>query len=466
LKEKKEKGGKEMNEDLKLILDNLTEDYAIGKDKFKQGLSKLKKFVFRSCLWFLASFLITAPILTVGIITESKTLIVTAGAIRAAVTLAFLFMLSPVGIAFEAIKEGIPGSIKRYMDFVRGLCISELILTAVIAWLPLKNNPDMIALFILLSMILSFLGSKLMSRQAATVIVSCLLFMTISSFFAPYSMQSLGRGLRESDIKKGMPSRIDKEMTCSGFQKGEYGFFGDKGESLKYYYRNWKTHEIEAYVLKSKNITHPQSGESLKPVTKEIVSELESQVCRKEGEKKRLEYEEKVRKEQEEAKRSAFVPTPAPPPRAEIPVSPPPRYISPDPAPSTLPAPQQKAHRYAILPGPGTGQRGLTVSQKIASTIEVAILDASNMDYQSASRIAEYLVVVEQANPPMIRSEAGKECCRIVLGFKIVDSQTGNTTRNVGVDSGDIPAFDQRTACEWALEAAVKTANVRLKKAL
>lgn len=279
----------------------------MGKDAFEKFKKKvpniidvIKKHVIRTCLWFLASFLISAPILFAGIFLEIKTLVILAGIIRAAATIVFRVMLAPVEIILGMMQGGISGVLRRYINSLSGLFIAELVLVAVIAWLPLKNNPDMIVMFILLSMIISVLAAPVFTRKVSVVVVTMLFVLTTLSFFKPYSIQSFGKVIRDSDMEAGMPKRIDREMTCSGFERGEYKFFGDDGAILKYYYQNQKTHELEAYSLMSKNITHAKTGEELKPFSKEKVEELENQICQKEERAK--EKAEKLAKEAEQKK--------------------------------------------------------------------------------------------------------------------------------------------------------------------
>jgi hypothetical protein len=175
--------------------------------------------------------------------------------------------------------------------------------TAIVAWLPFKNNPDMIAMFILLATIVSVLASQVFSRKAAIAIATALLLLTTASLFFPYTLQSWSNGISGRDKEAGMPIRIDQSMTCVGFKNSEYKFFGDKGESFIYYFDNYLTHETEAYKLTSKNKTHPQTGEKLLPVSKNTYYELQKQVCARE-ERQKKEAEEATRKAQEAAEDS------------------------------------------------------------------------------------------------------------------------------------------------------------------
>lgn len=265
------------------------------KEKLPELLAKMKTYSWKIGRLFLLSFLITIPLLFAGIAWDMKTLIVLAGLIRALVTVALMIVLSPVLIVIEMIRDGAAGSIKRYINSVRGLFVAELVVTAIIAWIPVKNNPDMIALLVLLLSTLSFLGSRFMSRKAAIATVSLLLALTTASFFSPYRIQSWGKSWRDSDMETGMPQRIDQSMTCNGFVRGEYRFFGDKGEPLNYFYVNYLTHDIEIYKLTSKNKTHPQTGETLEPVNKQTYYEIQKQICLKEEEARK----EALRKQQE-----------------------------------------------------------------------------------------------------------------------------------------------------------------------
>lgn len=271
-----------MSGTLKLILDNITEDYEAAKQKIRERgpeiAKELKIYTTRILLAFLATFLVTVPILLAGIYTESKTLIVIAGIIRALVTVAFLILLAPVLILIEALKEKAPGSIKRYIDFVRGIFVGELVITAFAAWLPLKNNPDMIAMFLLLSALIGFLGSKVVTKKITTVAVVALMILTIASFYAPYQMQSLQLGVRGCDWKASVPERVDQNMTCNGYVSGDYIFFVDE-KPVFYYYFNPKTKDIEAFKLKSSNKTHPGNGSTLKPMDREIAEALGKQIC-------------------------------------------------------------------------------------------------------------------------------------------------------------------------------------------
>lgn len=265
------------------------------KEKLPKLISDVKTYVWKIGRWFLLSFLITIPLLFAGIALEIKTLIVFAGLIRAIITVALMIILAPVLIVIEMIKDGIPGSIKRYIDSIRGLFIAELVVTAIIAWIPVKNNPDMIAMLILLLSVLSFLGSRFMSRKVAISTVSFLLVLTIASFFSPYRIQSWSKNWRDSDMETGMPQRIDQTMTCDGFKQGEYRFFGDKGEPIVYFYDNYFTREIEVYKLMSKNKTHPQTGETLLPISKKVYYDIWKRICS--GEEEALKEQEKEKAE-------------------------------------------------------------------------------------------------------------------------------------------------------------------------
>lgn len=330
---------------LKKILDNLTADYEAAKENILENApkvaAKVTKYTWHICLIFLASFLVTIPILFAGIVTESKTLILTAGIMRGLITVAFLIMMYPVLLAIEILADGISGSVKRSISFIKSVFVGELIIITLAAWFPLKNNPDMILMFFVLATLAAFLGSRVLTQKVATAIVAVLLLLTGFSFFAPYSMQSLGKKIRGADQETGMPQRIDGSMTCNGFKQNEYKFFGEGGEPLKFHYRNWKTQEDEVFVLTSNNKTHPGNGELLQPMTKNDKDRLEDQICAKEA-KQKQDAEDAVKKEQQAAKDSASLPplfsgpnsSPAPEP---APFSPP--IVAATPAPELRPAP-------------------------------------------------------------------------------------------------------------------------------
>jgi hypothetical protein len=93
------------------------------KNKVPDIIDDIKKYVMRTCLWFLSSFLLTAPLLFAGIFWEIKTLIILAGVIRAIAIVVFRLTLAPVEIIWGLATDGASGIIKRYVNSLSGLFI-------------------------------------------------------------------------------------------------------------------------------------------------------------------------------------------------------------------------------------------------------------------------------------------------------------------------------------------------------
>jgi hypothetical protein len=502
---------------LKLILDNLTEDYAAAVRKIRERgpilIGEIRRYVKNIGFWLLASFLLTIPMLAAGIYLESKTLIIFAGIIRAVLTGIFLTLMSPIGIILETLKEGASGSIQRYINFVRGLLLSELFITAIIAWLPLKNNPDLIAMFILLSILASFLGSKLMSRNVSLFIVGGLLIITVTSFIFPYSTQYIGMNIKRGDETMGMPIRVDEQIRCNDLLRGKYNFFGNKGVPLNYYFRDSKTGEIELYQLQSKNMTRPSSGDQLYPIDSFIVDEFKKQVCvreenaslqaKEDAERRKLEEENRKKEAELRAtpqlkpnvtpqtqtnnipaisnpKPESMAPAPNFIPDYKKPQDPPtvatkstaPPVISPVPSQLMatrenlpLPPPEpKKPYAYSIKPVRGSGEVEIQVSREIAADIGEKMLDACQLSERDAIQKAEKIIVVEKVK--FDRSDnSGEITCAASIYLRIVDAKSGNTINRINTTQ-EQRAFDWETARRLALDTAIKSANIRLKKVL
>jgi hypothetical protein len=431
---------------VKLMLDYLSANW----DK---NYPKLKKLVWRLMWVFLITFLLTIPILFWGIMHDSKTAIVTSGMIRAALTLILLGLISVIIAAVQKLSEPDVPAIKRTLGILRSVCIGELIFTAVMAWLPLKNDLDKVLLFSLLCAVTSFLVSKEMSKKFSQGIVLTLLILTTASFLAPYSMQALGRKLSSADQGQGMPVKINP--SCAEL-KG-YKFFGPDGEPMIYYYFNSRTARIEVYELMSKNTTHPSTGDQLMPITKEVRYKLEDEVCKgevaakqkEEAEKRKAELdrqrEETERKKEEAEKQKA-------------------EALAAIAAKVQREAAAEKSNKiqYAILSEQKTGDRGKNISSKIATSLPAGIfLDASAMDYQAACQKVRFLIVLESVKT-VEKTESSYTICNFSLFFKIVNTETGQVTKRITA-SEEKTASDFFSAERASQDEAIKTARNQIK---
>lgn len=225
----------------------------IAQDRFYQAIR-----------FFLLSFLVTIPMLSIGIYFDLKGLIVLAGVIRALDTIYLLFILAPLGILFQLAFGGGKNSVKNYANFLMNVFLTELIITLIFSLVPLRTMPGMIPVFILVTWILGFMGFWVASPGLTGSMVLGVFCVMTWGFFSPNSFASLKTKLTRQDENKGAPQRV--MLTYADLAESKIVLFGPDGKSRYWYWQDPQTKEVEVYEVMTSNTIHPQNGQRLRPL--------------------------------------------------------------------------------------------------------------------------------------------------------------------------------------------------------
>lgn len=256
-------------------------------------------------LLFLALIAILSPIpfLIIGIIGDWRWLIALTGLWWAFWTIILLLAASPIGILIESLTGGIKGSGQRYIKWVSGILVVGLCISLFASLIPVKANLSMLPLLIVAAVILGILNVWMFSRKVIAPLVSIIFIALILSFFFPTTFETLGEKISDIDISIGEPERL--YITYEAIKKHEIKFFRPDGKPKVWYY---KTRDGR-FELFNKKGHHPINNEKLKPVTSDVVFQIEKQL--KADVEKRVQEEQRKREEalkleqqkQEEVKR-------------------------------------------------------------------------------------------------------------------------------------------------------------------
>lgn len=233
----------------------------IARDKFYQAIR-----------FFLLSFLITIPMLSIGIYFDLKGLIVLAGVIRALDTIYLLFVLAPLGILFQLAFGGGKNSVKNYANFLMNVFLTELIITLIFSLVPLRTMPGMIPVFFLATWILGFMGFWVASPKLTGALVLGVFCVMTWGFFSPNSFASLQTRLTRQDENQGAPQRV--MLTYADLAESKIVLFGPDGKSRYWYWQDPQTKEVEVYEVMTSNTIHPQNGQKLRPLKPSDVETL------------------------------------------------------------------------------------------------------------------------------------------------------------------------------------------------
>lgn len=207
-----------------------------------------------------------------GILLGSKTLIVIGGSMRALFTAVLAMLAAPIGILLEMLIRGRTGGGERYVKFVVAICVSELFFTLVVCFVPLRNNADMIAPFILGALILGFLNAWLFQPKIVASVTGIIFVGIIASFFFPFSSGKIGADIGKIDRKFSSPRSVRK--SCEELRE-EGIFWSQDGKNKYWYHVDVRSGEFRLYEDKGVDII---DRDSLKPFESETLHFL----CRQE----------------------------------------------------------------------------------------------------------------------------------------------------------------------------------------
>lgn len=247
----------------------------------------------KGLIWLLMIAIISPiPFLAIGIIGDYRWLIALTG-----LWWAFWFFLlslaaSPIGILIEGLTGGIEGSGQRYVKWVSGILLVGLCISLFASIIPIKENPAMLPGMIVAALILGIINVWLFTRKVITPLVSIIFIALILSFYFPTTFKILGEKISGIDISMAEPERL--YPTYESIEKGEFKFFGPDGKAKVWHYRT-KDGRFELFNRKG---PHPNYKEELKPITPDIVFQIQSQL---KAERERSLQQEQEQRKQEEA---------------------------------------------------------------------------------------------------------------------------------------------------------------------
>lgn len=442
-----------------------------GKELAQKKLPKAKQVAKIAAITCISLVVFSFILLAAGIMYESITLNTLSGVIRAFVLVIFFIVMAPFGVMTEFLKGGGWKSVKIYYNIALSCLVWSLLMPIILGFMPVKDNPGMILPFLVLSFAASFLMSRYLGRKIITGVVVGMFLFTIASFYFPYTFSAMSVKARKADQSAGMPIRLDEQMTCVGFKKET--FFGPDSKASKYYCFNTRTHEIEVYELTSKSKIHPGTGVELKPMTEDVITALENQICRKENKARQTELDAKKAREdaEKQAKREADIAAREEAQKKlelaniesqqrDLERKEKEKAVHKEPPPVP-----KKPYRYAIVPGKETGNQGMQVCDELVKTY-TSVFNAGWMSYQAAREKAERIIFVERIYNPPISERGDLKEARCVISIKIIESHTNKKLDEI--DTADVPlaAFDASTAKKNAFDMAINSARVRLGKKL
>lgn len=251
----------------KLREKNITRETA--REQIKQEYEEkirpnIHKYAVTLLLTALAIVFVPMVFILPGILLESKTLIIIGGSLRVLFTVFLAFLIAPVALMLEIVLRGRSGSGERYTRFVIGLCMSELFFTLLVCFVPLKNNPDMIAPFILGAAILGFLNAWFFQPKYIAGTTAVLFVGMLISFFMPHTQEKSVSLLKGCDREIAGPKLVSK--SCSQFKSEGIRWSADG--SYKYWYHIGKEGEFRVYDGQGRDIV---SGNNLQPFNEGIL---------------------------------------------------------------------------------------------------------------------------------------------------------------------------------------------------
>lgn len=299
---------KEMLKTIKLLFEVLLETLRFGSEqaakKVKEKVGPYIRLYFRGLLFLLLiTFLSPIPFLIIGIVGDWRWLIALTGMWWALWTFILLIVAVPIGILIESLTSGIKGSGQRYVKRVSGIFLVGLYISLFASVVPIKANISMLPLLIVAAIILGILNVWFFSRKVIAPLVSVIFIALFLSFYFPTTFETLGEKISNIDISMGEPERLS--ITCESIEKQEIKFFRPDGKPKVWYYRRGDG----SFELFNRKGHHPIYKEKLKPVTADVIPQLEKQL--KADAERRVKEEQRKREEalrldqqkQEEAKR-------------------------------------------------------------------------------------------------------------------------------------------------------------------
>lgn len=181
-------------------------------------------------------------------------------------------MASPIGILIESLTDGIKSSGQRYIKLVTGILIVGLCLSLFASIISVKANLAMFPLLIVAAIILGLLNAWLFSQKVITPLVSIIFIALLLSFFFPSTFETLGLKISDVDVSIAEPVRL--HITYDDIEKQRIKFFYPDGRPKVWYYRA----EDGRFELFDKKGHHPTYREKLRPVTPEVISQIEKQL--------------------------------------------------------------------------------------------------------------------------------------------------------------------------------------------
>ncbi|MGQ9571259.1 MAG: hypothetical protein ACUVUQ_10585 [Thermodesulfovibrionales bacterium] len=257
-------------------------------------------------LLFLSAIIFPLFVLILCIISGWRWLGALSGILWTVLAFFLLVWALPIGILIEILTGGIKGSGQRYIRWASGVIVVGLCISLYASIVPIKANLLMFFVIIVGSLILGILNAWIFSRKVITTVVSIIFVFLTLSFLFPMSFETLGEKISEIDVSTAEPERL--YITQDSIEKGEIKFFRPDGKPRVWYYRT----EDGKFELFNRKGHHPIYKEKLKPVTPNIVSQIENQFKaeaerRIQEERRRREEVERLSRQQAEQQREAFL---------------------------------------------------------------------------------------------------------------------------------------------------------------
>ncbi len=289
----------EISKTIKLLFQTL----GLGTKVVVEEVKPYAKLYTKGLLWLsMIAVLSPIPFLIIGITLDLRWLIALTGIWWALWTFLLLLMALPIGILIESLTGGIKGSGQRYIKLVTGILIVGLCISLFTSIIPVKANLAMLPLLIVAAIILGLLNAWLFSRKVITPLVSIIFIALLLSFFFPSTFETLGLKISDVDISIAEPERL--HITYDDIEKQRIKFFHPDGRPKVWYYRP----EDGRFELFDKKGHHPIYREKLKPVTPEVISQIEKQLKldierRSQEEQRKLEETKRLEKQAEIAEK-------------------------------------------------------------------------------------------------------------------------------------------------------------------
>lgn len=445
---------------IRLLLEAAFLKYEDAKESIGKHLKSYQK-----SLLILLLVMIFPPMILIwlGISSDSKCFIVIGGTWRAICTLFLLVAITPFGIVLEIVMNGISGSGRRYVRFISGCFIGELIFTLVLCFIPIKNNPQMFPPLVLASFLFGLIGAFKTSRQTASAIVGIMLFLILSSFFFPNTFMSVREKIDDLDI--GQPQLI--KISPRDLKEEKLDFFRADGKP-----KVWYAKIKGKYELFDRPGFHPTYNIKLEPINTEIALEISSE------KEKVLSFnnlnETRIAEKPNNHAPISELPNTIPN-RSTSSINPPSSTHAPTPTPqpTVIPAPKptsippaglskqnRKPYKYAVEFYTGN-VANYKLSQMVASWIGREAINASRIP--ESGRVAEFLVFIDVHlkidNYPM------EKRCSTLIKVKIIDLKSGETIKSFS-KMHEVVDISENTARQIAIDMTMKSLREDLAKTL